>query len=33
MSKPELIINTDENMDDYKDPGIEGSFEVVEINS
>lgn len=27
--KPELILCTDENIEDYKDPCMEASFEIV----
>ncbi|CAK91413.1 unnamed protein product (macronuclear) [Paramecium tetraurelia] len=31
--KPELILCTDENIDDYKDPCMEASFELVQIQN
>ena len=31
QEKPQLILCTEENIDDYKDPNLEESVEFVEI--
>ena len=31
QNKPQLMLCTEENMDDYRDPNLDESYEIAEI--